>query len=95
MRSAISRAYYAAYGHARVYAQAQNFGAQGSADDHSELRVHFERTGRGDVGKLLGDLRRSRNQADYDENMMKLEQAANECIGRADRLIRRLVMPTR
>lgn len=93
LRSAVSRAYYAAYGHARNHAVAELFGAEGSADDHLALRLHFDRTGRTDVGKLLAELRHSRNRADYDEILPRLEMIANESIGKADRIIRRLVTP--
>jgi uncharacterized protein (UPF0332 family) len=68
LRTAISRAYYGAFGHARQFAQAKRgFKPRGEAEDHRELVRVF--TGKfSQVANRLTDLRHLRNKADYEEN---------------------------
>lgn len=90
LRTIVSRAYYAAFCHARNYAAArQHFSAQGIADDHRNLREHFR--GRNDHGIVtrLDNLRRWRNNCDYDNDLPNLPamvgaalRAAREVLGR-------------
>jgi hypothetical protein len=66
-RCIISRAYYAAYGHAFQYATAYlGFRGRASADDHGGLRAHLRRCRRAAVSNRLNDLRDWRNACDYD-----------------------------
>jgi len=70
IRSAISRAYYAAYCHARNFAVAkQSFVASGKADDHDLLIRHYAGRGMATVANALDGLRRWRNQCDYDNRV--------------------------
>jgi hypothetical protein len=57
-RSAVSRAYYAAFGCARNYAQnALGFTPQAGSEDHRRLREHFRQQG---LLRLASDLNRLR-----------------------------------
>jgi len=68
LRTAISRAYYGAFGHARQFAQARRgFKPRGEAEDHKQLARIF--TGKfGQVANRLTELRQMRNKADYEED---------------------------
>lgn len=89
-RTIVSRAYYAAFCHARNYAVAhQHFLPQGIADDHRHLRQHFR--GRNDhaIASRLDNLRRWRNNCDYDNDLPNLAaivgvalRSAHEVLGR-------------
>ncbi len=80
-RSAVGRAYYAAYNHACVYEEAKGvFTRQGDSGDHERLRQHFRIQGKTDIASELDDLRRWRNTCDYDDT-------------RASRVITAMVAP--
>ncbi len=65
-RSAVSRAYFGAYCHARNFAQAfLRFAAREDADDHGRLRAHLKNRRRQGDAKRLERLRQWRNDADY------------------------------
>jgi hypothetical protein len=65
-RSAVSRAYYAAFCHARNYARDYlGFVPREDADDHGRLRAHLKSRRRHKVGQSLERLREWRNQCDY------------------------------
>ena len=90
-RSAVSRAYYAAYCHARNYAHAnEDFKPTRSFRDHELLRQHFQRTGRFDIASELEDLRQWRNACDYEDDIaadlvqqvQSALQSAQEIIGK-------------
>jgi hypothetical protein len=66
-RSAISRAYFAAFGHAFDYATRYlGFVPRNLSDDHGRLRSHLTRSRRRAIADRIGQLRNWRNQADYD-----------------------------
>jgi hypothetical protein len=66
LRTAISRAYFAAYGHAFRYAvRFLQFTPRNLSDDHGRLREHLNRSRRRSVGTCLKRLRDWRNKADY------------------------------
>lgn len=67
-RSAVSRAYFAAYNHACVYAE-NNLGFQRTQEstDHARLRKLFQAKGNPELASLLDDLRVWRNTSDYDD----------------------------
>jgi len=89
-RASISRAYYAAFGHARTRAQSEGFLGLESAEDHVRLRDHFSRTGRADVARVLNKLRQWRNQADYQNEPGNLAMMLKESLAEAQRIINRL-----
>src|SRR5690242_6109015 len=83
LRTAVGRAYYAAFGVARSQAQAGGFIPFESAEDHLLLREHFERTGRRDIARQLARLRQWRNQADYQSDAGNIAMMAKESIAEA------------
>ena len=65
-RSAISRAYFGAFGHACNYAKEfLGFDPNENADDHGRLRAHLKARRRHGDAKRLERLRQWRNDADY------------------------------
>ncbi|MFO0969947.1 MAG: hypothetical protein U0793_30710 [Gemmataceae bacterium] len=65
-RSAVSRAYFGAYCHARNYAKNfLEFAAREDADDHGRLRAHLKGKRRKGDADRLEQLRQLRNEADY------------------------------
>ena len=91
VRSAVGRAYYAAFGHARSYA-AQNLGfvATGTAADHGRLTAHFQANGMVVIARQLSRLRRQRNQCDYDNLVSTLPTMAQDALRTSAAIIHRL-----
>lgn len=79
-RCAVSRAYYAAYCHARVYATRRlGFIPSRGPRDHGRLRAHYFAQQMTDISDALDLLRRWRNMCDYDDlvpNMPGIVQSA-------------------
>jgi len=72
-RSAVSRAYYAAFGCARNYAQnALGFTPQAGSEDHRRLREHFRQQGLLRLASDLNRLRARRNACDYERQVAQL-----------------------
>ncbi len=74
-RTSVSRAYYAAFCHARNYAAAhQGFRLTRTSEDHKLLREHFQRLGGGwiNVEADLDELRKWRNKCDYNDSVHNL-----------------------
>ena len=72
-RSAISRAYYAAFCHARNYARDNHgFKPTNKAVDHALVRDHFRNKGMYNIAIWLEDLRKDRNRCDYDDEVLNL-----------------------
>ena len=95
LRSAISRAYFGAYCHARNYAL-KFLGFQGSmdVDDHSRLRKHIKDKRRAEVAKKLEVLRLWRNFCDYDDIVtINLAEAVSKAIHAADYVFNALKPP--
>ena len=87
-RSAISRAYYAAYCSARN--QLESSGERrrsGGHDDHRELSTYLQRsyktTPRAKAGLRLGRLYRARCQADYDNSISNLPATTQDALATA------------
>lgn len=90
-RCAVSRAYYAAFGHARSHARAyEHFIPTQRPEDHDRLRDHLRRHGRGGLAQQLGRLRRWRNQCDYDDEVPGLRQIVTAAATTAQDMIDRL-----
>ncbi len=94
-RSAVSRAYYGAFNPARRWLEA-NVGPIGSRAAHKQVWDAFgisalASEGTRDkweaVGELGDYLRTLRNQADYDDDMLKLDLRAPEAMIRAERIL--------
>lgn len=68
LRSAVGRAYYAAFNYACVHAEDNlSFNRTRTGDDHSLLRQHLQTRGKSEIAALLDDLRLWRNTCDYDD----------------------------
>jgi uncharacterized protein (UPF0332 family) len=68
-RSAISRAYYAAYHRAREFVESAGIHLKRGQDSHVDVSMHLTSIGDPEIeqiGKELADLRAERNTADYD-----------------------------
>ncbi|MDN7024021.1 HEPN domain-containing protein [Methanoculleus sp. FWC-SCC1] len=67
-RSAISRAYYAAFCHAKWHAKDNFlFEPADNEEDHRDLRDHLKDHGKKDIARYLTQLRQWRNESDYDD----------------------------
>jgi hypothetical protein len=65
-RTAISRAYYAAFCHVRNHEHRQSgFTPRNDGDDHGRLREHLKKGKMAGIGKRLQRLREWRNECDY------------------------------
>lgn len=72
-RSAVSCAYYAAFGCARNYAEnALGFTPQAGSEDHRRLREHFRQQGLLRLASDLNRLRAWRNACDYERQVAQL-----------------------
>ena len=89
-RTAVSRAYYAAFCWARNYAE-KNLGFQpeGKSSDHTKLREHFQKKGYPELASDLNKLRGWRNACDYDDQVSQLHQQVSSSIKVADKIIQR------
>lgn len=88
-RSAVSRAYYAAFGCARNYAQnALGFTPQAGSEDHRRLREHFRQQGLLRLASDLNRLRAWRNACDYEQQVAQLSNYVRVGIQLASTIIR-------
>jgi uncharacterized protein (UPF0332 family) len=86
LRSAMSRAYYAAFASARQHSRERHGGViRQSAAEHGEVATFYAK--RGDAGGVIAAhltrLRFLRNRADYDDTIDGPEAGADEAIARA------------
>jgi uncharacterized protein (UPF0332 family) len=86
LRSAMSRAYYAAFATARRHSRERHGGVvRQSAAEHGEVATFYAK--RGDAGGVIAAnltrLRFLRNRADYDDELGEPKRAADEAIARA------------
>ena len=90
-RCAVSRAYYAAFCHARNHATAQlGFVPTNRGDDHWLLRQHFASRGRKDIANRLRRLHGWRKQCDYDDTVVNLATTVSHALREAAAVIQRL-----
>jgi uncharacterized protein (UPF0332 family) len=90
LRTAISRAYYAAFGVARHGARATRLATRRSAAEHGEVAAFYAKQygERGEqVAIVLGRLRNRRNAADYDDDLSDVETLCNLSIEDAHNLL--------
>jgi len=89
-RSAVSRAYYAAFCYTRAYA-AENLGFQRirSSREHSELRNHLGQQGPEwkEISDKLKDLHEWRKLCDYEDTVDNLDIMVSNAISTADNII--------
>jgi len=86
-RSATSRAYYAAYCHARNWAANHGFIVRNKPGDHADLQVHFKKTKKADIANKLDDLRKWRNRCDYRDKVSDPRLLAKKAIKEARKLL--------
>lgn len=90
-RSAVSRAYYAAFGYARRFARThEQFQSTGGPEDHERLREHFREHGLRTIAQSLGRPRMWRNRCDYDDEVTQLGVMVNAATVTAQQVIDRL-----
>jgi uncharacterized protein (UPF0332 family) len=91
-RSAVSRAYYAAFGHAKVYgSDVMGFIPTGGEDDHIRLRDHYKEKQRPEISRQLSRLRQWRNQSDYENPSYNInENQTTTAIRQAENIIQTL-----
>jgi hypothetical protein len=72
-RSAVSRAYFAAFCHARNYARDRHgLTLSYTGDDHFQVKRHFSTRRERGVAPKLDRLRQWRNQCDYEDSVANL-----------------------
>lgn len=91
-RSAVSRAYYAAFCHVRNYARDQlGFTPRYDADDHGRLRAFLNKGKTRILASRLDRLRQWRNECDYlNDLQMDIEQGCVLALSEADRVFQSL-----
>ncbi len=83
MRSAVSRAYYSVFCYARNYAKEMNgWKHEWNENTHREIKEHFKDKGRLEISGNLDDLRKWRNQCDYDDLVPELDKILKDSISR-------------
>ncbi len=89
LRTSASRAYFAAYCQARNYASKKLGYTPGPnpSTDHGNLRRFYNNKQRFQIAHNLDDLRRWRNQCDYDESIDALENLAKSSIKKAEYIL--------
>ena len=91
LRTAVSRAYYAAFCRARNYARdRRGFVPKDEWSDHGALRRHFAPLRLRWIASELDDLRQWRNECDYDDEAPNLPGMAEQATASARRIIEAL-----
>jgi uncharacterized protein (UPF0332 family) len=90
-RSAVSRAYYAAFCWARNYAEKRlGFEPRRDSTDHGRLRERLKERGYPQVASDLNKLRGWRNACDYGDEVFHLPRLVSSSIKFADKIIQKL-----
>ena len=96
-RSALSRLYFGAYGHARNYAISYlSFVPQHASDDHGRLKAYLRSKRRQGDGDRIDQLRKWRNLADYADTFpidIPLAATALKAVELAERIFFSLTPP--
>jgi len=80
-RSAVSRAYYAAFCHSREYARAKyNFIPTGTGKDHKSIRDELKKNGLIRVANKLEVIHQWRKKCDYDNDVNNIDIITQEAI---------------
>ena len=80
MRTAVSRAYYAAHHHIKEFVETAGVTIRKSAESHRDVCLHLAGIGDDElegVGNELASLQSDRNEADYDLHSPQFERQAN------------------
>lgn len=88
LRSAVSRAYFAAFCWARNYAETKGgFKPRRDAAVHKELRSYLRNQGRSDIASALNRLRMWRNICDYEDEVTELDDLVRDSLNEAKKII--------
>ncbi len=88
VRTAVSRAYYAAFCWAMDYAsKSLGFQRSGTAEDHATLRQLLQQSNQTKIASKLNNLRRWRNLCDYDANTPNLGSLVQNALAYAEKVI--------
>ncbi|MHC4620259.1 MAG: hypothetical protein ACYTEQ_21130 [Planctomycetota bacterium] len=89
-RSAVSRAYYAAYGHTKKHVTDRKGYEQTEYSDHSRLRRFCQNHRMNSVARNLEQLCMWRENCDYDDDVPGLENMISNAINIAEKVIQTL-----
>lgn len=90
-RCAVSRAYYAAFCHARNYAaNKQAFLVGRGVEAHRLLRQHFRKSGMTRIAQQLEEMRQWRNQCDYQDTVGNIPKLLTSAIAHAQQVVNQL-----
>lgn len=90
-RSAVSRAYYAAFCHTRNYARDRHgFAPTYKSDDHQLVRNHFRGRGMTQIAQKLDSLRQWRNRCDYDDTVSNISHLLTSATHEAQKVLNML-----
>lgn len=91
-RCGVSRAYYAAFCHARNYAcNFLGYTPTYQSDDHRRLRAHLRKRRKGNIAFRLDKLRQFRNQCDYDDVVSHVNKMLQEAVTKAQYVLSKLI----
>jgi uncharacterized protein (UPF0332 family) len=91
LRCSISRAYYAAFHHAKYkLSDKWNIPISHSATAHAQVPNFFKQKNEGDIAKKLRRMRIARNGADYDDQIANLKKIARDTLKLAEEVIKNL-----
>lgn len=86
-RCAVSRAYYAAFCHARNFARdKQSFKPSYNTQDHSAVRRHFRKNNRQDIARILDGLKDWREICDYEDTVSNIEVRLKNAIKASNKI---------
>lgn len=90
-RTAVSRAYYAAFCLTRNYAEDKlGYRRKGNHKEHGELREYLKKQGKVKMASRLNRLRSWRNKCDYKDRVSELHQLAHKAIREAQQVLREI-----
>jgi len=90
-RSAVSRAYYAAFCYARNFARDfEGFIPRNNVQDHALVKTHFMNQGRPYIARKLDALRKWRNACDYNDIVDDLSELLIDALQKAQEVIEKL-----
>jgi DUF1680 family protein len=90
-RCGVSRAYYAAFCHARNYAQAHlGFTPAHTGADHALVRQHYHNNGKKDIANRLATLHQYRKLCDYNDMVQNTSRLFGVSIRAAEYIINKL-----
>lgn len=93
LRSAVSRAYYAAFCHCRNFARdKQGFHPAYNAEDHQNLPLQLKFSGMYKEARTLDRLRKWRNECDYEDEIssLRLSHILTQSLARAHNLLKNI-----